>query len=147
VSGYCHAGRMLAVMGRSGAGKTTLLDVLACHTRGGVLTGDVLVNGQPRDTSAFARSSCYVMQQDILLHTATVGAPPDSLLRTNGVGIIPRSVIVLQPSLYLPSSCRPPPATPCDYCAAASQGTTAPSYVPRALAPCCHPACCQLAAS
>lgn len=37
----------------------------------GVITGDMLVDGQPRDTS-FQRQTGYVQQQDLHLHTATV---------------------------------------------------------------------------
>ena len=38
-------------MGVSGAGKTTLLDVLATRVTMGVVTGDMLVDGRPRDAS------------------------------------------------------------------------------------------------
>lgn len=37
----------------SGAGKTTLLDVLATRTSIGVITGEMLVNGKPRDICAY----------------------------------------------------------------------------------------------
>jgi ABC-type transport system involved in cytochrome bd biosynthesis fused ATPase/permease subunit len=46
----------------SGAGKTTLLDVLAQRTSIGVITGNMFVNGQPRDAS-FQRKTGYVQQQ------------------------------------------------------------------------------------
>ena len=55
----------------SGAGKTTLLDVLATRVTMGVVTGEVLVDGQPRDDS-FQRKTGYVQQQDVHLPTATV---------------------------------------------------------------------------
>ncbi|KAK5268334.1 GTPase-activating protein, partial [Exophiala xenobiotica] len=58
-------------MGTSGAGKTTLLDALAQRTNIGVLTGDMLVNGQPLDAS-FQRKTGYVQQQDLHLETSTV---------------------------------------------------------------------------
>ena len=58
-------------MGVSGAGKTTLLDVLAQRTSIGVITGDMLVNGKPWDSS-FQRKTGYVQQQDIHLETTTV---------------------------------------------------------------------------
>jgi ABC-type multidrug transport system ATPase subunit len=38
-------------MGVSGAGKTTLLDCLATRTTMGVITGQMLVDGKPRDDS------------------------------------------------------------------------------------------------
>ncbi|KAH6672820.1 multidrug resistance protein CDR1 [Verticillium dahliae] len=57
--------------GSSGAGKTTLLDVLASRVTTGVVTGDMLVNGSPRDES-FQRKTGYVQQQDLHLPTSTV---------------------------------------------------------------------------
>lgn len=57
--------------GVSGAGKTTLLDVLATRVTMGVVSGEVLVDGQPRDDS-FQRKTGYVQQQDAHLQTSTV---------------------------------------------------------------------------
>ena len=57
--------------GVSGAGKTTLLDVLAARATIGVISGEMLVDGQPRDAS-FQRKTGYVQQQDLHLSTATV---------------------------------------------------------------------------
>lgn len=62
VSGYVKPGTLTALMGVSGAGKTTLLDVLAQRTTMGVITGDMLVNGKPQDSS-FQRKTGYVQQQ------------------------------------------------------------------------------------
>lgn len=72
ITGRCLSGRVTAIMGSSGAGKTTLLDVLAGTNFGGTVEGDVLVNGQPRRRSEFAKLSCYVMQRDVLLASSTV---------------------------------------------------------------------------
>jgi ATP-binding cassette, subfamily G (WHITE), member 2, PDR len=58
-------------MGVSGAGKTTLLDVLASRTTMGVVSGEMLVDGRPRD-SGFQRKTGYVQQQDLHLATSTV---------------------------------------------------------------------------
>lgn len=58
-------------MGESGAGKTTLLDVLATRTTIGVIGGEMLVDGQQRDSS-FQRKTGYVQQQDLHLETTTV---------------------------------------------------------------------------
>ncbi|TKA56336.1 hypothetical protein B0A49_12974, partial [Cryomyces minteri] len=71
VSGWVKPGTLTALMGTSGAGKTTLLDVLAQRTTMGVITGDMLVNGKPLDSS-FQRKTGYVQQQDLHLETATV---------------------------------------------------------------------------
>ncbi|CCK72499.1 ATP-binding cassette transporter SNQ2 KNAG_0K01350 [Huiozyma naganishii CBS 8797] len=70
VSGYCIPGTMTALMGESGAGKTTLLNTLA-QRNVGVITGDMLVNGHPIDTS-FERRTGYVQQQDIHIAEMTV---------------------------------------------------------------------------
>ncbi|KAI5918408.1 ABC-2 type transporter-domain-containing protein [Camillea tinctor] len=71
VSGWVKPGTLTALMGVSGAGKTTLLDCLAQRTTMGVITGDMLVNGQPLGAS-FQRKTGYVQQQDLHLETATV---------------------------------------------------------------------------
>ncbi|KAK7442419.1 hypothetical protein CaCOL14_001239 [Colletotrichum acutatum] len=70
-SGWVKPGTLTALMGSTGAGKTTLLDVLANRVTMGVVTGDILVNGIPRDQS-FQRKAGYVQQQDIHLETSTV---------------------------------------------------------------------------
>lgn len=71
VSGWVRPGTLTALMGVSGAGKTTLLDALAQRTTTGVITGDMLVNGKPLDSS-FQRKTGYVQQQDLHLETTTV---------------------------------------------------------------------------
>ncbi|KAK9695455.1 ABC-2 type transporter [Popillia japonica] len=52
-------------MGSSGAGKTSLLNVLAGFIKNGV-TGEINVNGQPRDMQEFKKISTYIMQHDVL---------------------------------------------------------------------------------
>ena len=64
VQGYVKPGTMTALMGESGAGKTTLLNVLAQRINFGTITGDMLVNGRPLDSS-FKRRTGYVQQQDL----------------------------------------------------------------------------------
>lgn len=71
VDGWVKPGTCTALMGVSGAGKTTLLDVLATRVTMGVVTGEMLVDGRPRDQS-FQRKTGYVQQQDIHLPTSTV---------------------------------------------------------------------------
>jgi ATP-binding cassette, subfamily G (WHITE), member 2, PDR len=71
VDGWVKPGTCTALMGVSGAGKTTLLDVLATRVTMGVVTGEMLVDGRPRDAS-FQRKTGYVQQQDVHLATATV---------------------------------------------------------------------------
>jgi len=71
VDGWVKPGTLTALMGVSGAGKTTLLDVLATRTTMGVISGDMLVDGKPRDES-FQRKTGYAQQQDLHLSTSTV---------------------------------------------------------------------------
>ncbi|EJS41517.1 pdr10p [Saccharomyces arboricola H-6] len=71
VDGWVKPGTLTALVGASGAGKTTLLDCLAERTTVGLITGDVFVDGRPRDES-FPRSIGYCQQQDLHLNTATV---------------------------------------------------------------------------
>lgn len=71
VDGWVKPGTLTALMGVSGAGKTTLLDCLATRTTMGVITGEMLVDGRPRDAS-FQRKTGYVQQQDLHLSTSTV---------------------------------------------------------------------------
>ncbi|KOS17377.1 ABC transporter CDR4 [Escovopsis weberi] len=71
VDGWVKPGSLTALMGVSGAGKTTLLDCLADRTSMGVITGEMLVDGKPRDMS-FQRKTGYVQQQDLHLQTTTV---------------------------------------------------------------------------
>lgn len=63
VYGYVEPGKLTALMGASGAGKTTLLDVLAARKNIGVVTGDILVDGQVPGT-AFQRGTSYAEQLD-----------------------------------------------------------------------------------
>lgn len=89
---FVQPGTLTALMGVSGAGKTTLLDTLASRFTVGVITGNILVDGNPRDDSfqvrrlsrssrawrilltrlAPQRKTGYVQQQDLHLETATV---------------------------------------------------------------------------
>lgn len=71
VDGWVKPGTLTALMGVSGAGKTTLLDCLADRTSMGIITGEMLVDGNPRDMS-FQRKTGYVQQQDLHLQTTTV---------------------------------------------------------------------------
>ncbi|KAG6090993.1 ZEB2-regulated ABC transporter 1 [Claviceps sp. LM220 group G6] len=71
VDGWVKPGTLTALMGVSGAGKTTLLDCLADRTSTGVITGEMFVDGRPRDMS-FQRKTGYVQQQDLHLQTTTV---------------------------------------------------------------------------
>ncbi|KAJ0163408.1 ATP-binding cassette transporter CGR1, partial [Colletotrichum tanaceti] len=71
VDGWCKPGTLTALMGVSGAGKTTLLDALASRLSTGVVTGEMLVDGTPRDAS-FQQKTGYVKQQDQHLVTSTV---------------------------------------------------------------------------
>ncbi|CAB1108061.1 ABC [Ectocarpus sp. CCAP 1310/34] len=72
ISGFCKPGEMTALMGSSGAGKTTLLDVLAGRKTGGTITGDIRLNGHPKQQKTFTRVAGYVEQQDMHSTVVTV---------------------------------------------------------------------------
>lgn len=63
---------LTALMGASGAGKSTLLDVLANRKSTGIVTGDIRLNGHPKDNRTFAHVSGYVEQTDVHLPHASV---------------------------------------------------------------------------
>lgn len=71
VQGYVLPGTLTALMGESGAGKTTLLNVLSRRVDVGVVSGDMLINGKPIDSS-FERRTGYVQQQDLHIAELTV---------------------------------------------------------------------------
>ncbi|KAJ8070581.1 hypothetical protein OCU04_000954 [Sclerotinia nivalis] len=75
----------LSYEGVTGAGKTTLLDVLANRATFGTASGEVCIDGTPRDAS-FQRKIGYVQQEDIHLPTATVREALEfsALLRKSG---------------------------------------------------------------
>ncbi|KAK3927886.1 ATP-binding cassette sub-family G member 4 [Frankliniella fusca] len=71
VNGRFCPSQLIAIMGPSGAGKSTLLDILSGYRISGV-TGDVMVNGRPRNLDRFRRMSCYIQQDDRLHSLLTV---------------------------------------------------------------------------
>lgn len=108
VSGWVKQGTLTALVGITGAGKTTLLDVLADRTTVGVISGDILVNGQPRNHS-FQRKTGYVQQQDLHLPTATVREAlefsavmrqPENLSRAEKLAYVEEVIDVLEMHAY-----------------------------------------------
>ncbi|KAL4789751.1 ABC-2 type transporter-domain-containing protein [Aspergillus venezuelensis] len=71
VNGWVRPGTLTALMGVSGAGKTTLLNVLAQRMSVGVITGEILVNGQGLGGD-FCRQAGFVEQHDLHLEACTV---------------------------------------------------------------------------
>ena len=72
ISAVFAPGEVVALMGGSGAGKSTLLNVLAGRSDPGMhISGNILVNGLNLSDD-FARSSCYVMQDDLMFPQLTV---------------------------------------------------------------------------
>ncbi|PRW60703.1 Pleiotropic drug resistance 1 [Chlorella sorokiniana] len=72
ISGSFRPGVLTALMGASGAGKTTLMDVLAGRKTVGTITGDIRLNGYPKQQNTFARVSGYCEQTDYHAPFATV---------------------------------------------------------------------------
>ena len=72
INGFSQPGTLTALMGSSGAGKTTLMDVIAGRKTVGRITGDILVNGRPKETKSFNRLTGYVEQQDLHMGHHTV---------------------------------------------------------------------------
>ncbi|XP_037302867.1 ATP-binding cassette sub-family G member 1 isoform X2 [Manduca sexta] len=80
VNGKFSCGKLVAIMGPSGAGKSSLLNVISGYRSAGV-TGELLVNGQPRKEHHFQRSSCYITQEDLLQPFLTVREAMDVAAR------------------------------------------------------------------
>jgi len=77
MQGHAQSGELLAIMGPTGCGKTSLLNVLAARVAAtnaatSRLTGEILINGRPRNDEAFRRISAYVLQDDKLYPHLTV---------------------------------------------------------------------------
>mmetsp|Transcript_46744 Transcript_46744/g.111291 ORF Transcript_46744/g.111291 Transcript_46744/m.111291 type:complete len:660 (+) Transcript_46744:45-2024(+) len=72
LTGAFKPGRITAILGTSGAGKTTLLNVVAGESAGGVISGDILLNGKQVETNLMRRVSAFVFQDDVMMTTMTV---------------------------------------------------------------------------
>jgi ABC-type multidrug transport system ATPase subunit/ABC-type multidrug transport system permease subunit len=72
ITGYAKPRELTALMGASGAGKTTLMDVISGRTTSGTITGEILVNGRPKNPAEFSRVMGYVEQQDLHIGLCTV---------------------------------------------------------------------------
>lgn len=63
---------LFAILGPSGCGKTTLIDILSGRKTAGSVSGHVTVNGVAMDSASRKAATGYVMQDDVLMPTATV---------------------------------------------------------------------------
>ncbi|XP_005179747.1 ATP-binding cassette sub-family G member 4 isoform X1 [Musca domestica] len=69
--GEFKSGRLTAILGPSGAGKTSLLNALSGFKASGV-TGNIELNGKPRNIVEFRRMSSYIPQNFAMLDLLTV---------------------------------------------------------------------------
>ena len=60
LNGYLGPGNMLAIMGPSGCGKTTLLNLLADRISSGKVSGNIYLNGNPRNSVSCFRTRVEV---------------------------------------------------------------------------------------
>mmetsp|Transcript_28909 Transcript_28909/g.46793 ORF Transcript_28909/g.46793 Transcript_28909/m.46793 type:complete len:623 (+) Transcript_28909:105-1973(+) len=72
ITGIAKPGEMVAILGPSGSGKTALLKVLANRISSSSTTGDILVNGSARKSSAFKKVSAYVAYDNVYYGVLTV---------------------------------------------------------------------------
>ena len=71
VSGFLNPGQTVAILSAPDAGTTNLLNVLAGRQETGVISGEVLYDGRPRDPS-FQRHVGYVLKDDVNFAMLTV---------------------------------------------------------------------------
>lgn len=77
IDGAFRPAILTALMGASGAGKSTAMDVLAGRKTTGLITGDIRVQGRPKEQATFARINGYVEQTDVHIAQATVSEALD----------------------------------------------------------------------
>ncbi|KMZ62454.1 hypothetical protein ZOSMA_461G00060 [Zostera marina] len=71
ITASCRPGVLTALMGVSAAGKTTLMDVLARRKTGGIIKGEIRIDGYPKE---FVKDVLQIIELD-RLKDAIVGIP------------------------------------------------------------------------
>ena len=74
LSGTVYPGQFLAILGSTGAGKTTLLNFLSgkMFSPNLIKSGDVFLNGLPRDKVDYMKFTAFVQQDDVFMECLTI---------------------------------------------------------------------------
>eukprot|EP01103_Thecamoeba_quadrilineata_P003106 TRINITY_DN12927_c0_g1_i1.p1 TRINITY_DN12927_c0_g1~~TRINITY_DN12927_c0_g1_i1.p1 ORF type:complete len:664 (+),score=111.53 TRINITY_DN12927_c0_g1_i1:83-1993(+) len=91
MSGSVAPGELVAIMGPSGAGKTTLLNILAGRIARKKYTGQITINGVPRNKQS-RLNTAFVLQEDLFFSEISV----KNTLRFTAQMVMPKNLSVME---------------------------------------------------